>query len=281
MKWVRKLHVYTGFLMLPFLFIYGISALLYNHPTWFRFDEPETSSETWETRSPQFETLSRPELLERELKAAMAELGLDSVEPIPNVSPRLLGVYSYHADDGTELLQLAVTPRGLRVSFTRQDNSQQRYQLLQPIGREWMESGDSAALQMLVDEGALEENFARQSTPDLETEMRVNGQHKIVHYDFDRGSLSLSDPVDNSPGFRQFTQRLHTSFRYRDGDTRGNIWAAVVDFLCFSIFFWVISGLFLGWQSRERRRLLLVMLAGVTVFTTAILTWMYRGMAAS
>ena len=41
MRWIRTLHLYSGLFMLPWVFLYGFTALLFNHSTWFS----ETSQE--------------------------------------------------------------------------------------------------------------------------------------------------------------------------------------------------------------------------------------------
>jgi hypothetical protein len=45
---IRRAHLYAGLLMLPWVLLYGVTGLLFNHPTWFpdttilRFGPPET-----------------------------------------------------------------------------------------------------------------------------------------------------------------------------------------------------------------------------------------------
>ena len=41
MRWIRTLHLYSGLFMLPWVFLYGFTALLFNHSTWLS----ETSQE--------------------------------------------------------------------------------------------------------------------------------------------------------------------------------------------------------------------------------------------
>lgn len=35
MKWLRRIHLYSGLFMLPWVLLYGVTALLFNHPTSF------------------------------------------------------------------------------------------------------------------------------------------------------------------------------------------------------------------------------------------------------
>lgn len=35
MQWTRRLHLYTGLFLLPWVFLYGVTGVLFNHPTWF------------------------------------------------------------------------------------------------------------------------------------------------------------------------------------------------------------------------------------------------------
>lgn len=35
MQWTRRLHLYTGLFLLPWVFLYGVTGILFNHPTWF------------------------------------------------------------------------------------------------------------------------------------------------------------------------------------------------------------------------------------------------------
>ena len=34
MKWVRRTHMYTGLVLLPWVLMFGASGVLFNHPTW-------------------------------------------------------------------------------------------------------------------------------------------------------------------------------------------------------------------------------------------------------
>src|SRR5687768_13021395 len=35
MKLLRRVHLYSGLFMTPWVFLYGLTAMLFNHPTWF------------------------------------------------------------------------------------------------------------------------------------------------------------------------------------------------------------------------------------------------------
>ncbi|NLT72341.1 MAG: hypothetical protein GXX91_16830, partial [Verrucomicrobiaceae bacterium] len=71
MKWIRRVHLYTGLLLLPWVIFFGFSGMLFNHPDFgpreviARFDE-KTTGETG------FQRLN-PEVLAASLVAALNE----------------------------------------------------------------------------------------------------------------------------------------------------------------------------------------------------------------
>ena len=35
MKWIRRVHMYLGLFMMPFILLYAVTGFLFNHPNWF------------------------------------------------------------------------------------------------------------------------------------------------------------------------------------------------------------------------------------------------------
>jgi len=43
MKWMRRIHLYAGLLLLPWVLLYATTACIFNHPHWFRSNLPNAT----------------------------------------------------------------------------------------------------------------------------------------------------------------------------------------------------------------------------------------------
>lgn len=46
---IRRLHLYAGLLLLPWVVMFGVSSFVFNHPAWFAGTGPNASAVVWET----------------------------------------------------------------------------------------------------------------------------------------------------------------------------------------------------------------------------------------
>lgn len=69
-KWVLRVHLYLGLLCAPYLILFGVSSLNYNHP--FDFTKERTATRTWEKPV----TLPPVAANEKESEAVRDALGL-------------------------------------------------------------------------------------------------------------------------------------------------------------------------------------------------------------
>lgn len=74
MHQVRRLHLFLGLFLLPWVLLYGVSGFLFNHPTAFP-DQPTRTFGPEEVRGTPLEELPRPADMAEEVVAALNEKG--------------------------------------------------------------------------------------------------------------------------------------------------------------------------------------------------------------
>jgi hypothetical protein len=68
---IRRAHLYAGLLMLPWVLLYGITGLLFNHPTWFS-DQTIYGFDAEQMKGTALEKLATPEEIARSVVAAVS-----------------------------------------------------------------------------------------------------------------------------------------------------------------------------------------------------------------
>lgn len=108
--WIRRIHLFSGLFMLPWVLLYGFTALLFNHPTYMT--DSKTEVEHFRLNEAQMNSLPSAELLAKQAtESAQAQLS---------------------AEDSEQTIEIAENPNAL---FTRQvsgslENDEQRVSVI-------------------------------------------------------------------------------------------------------------------------------------------------------
>lgn len=79
--WIRRIHLFSGLFMLPWVLLYGFTALLFNHPTYMT--DSKTEIENFSLSSEQAALLPRAELLAKQaIASANKRLQAESSSPV-------------------------------------------------------------------------------------------------------------------------------------------------------------------------------------------------------
>jgi hypothetical protein len=68
---IRRAHLYAGLLMLPWVLLYGVTGILFNHPTWFS-DQTIYGFDAEQMKGTELERLVTPEEIARSVVAAVS-----------------------------------------------------------------------------------------------------------------------------------------------------------------------------------------------------------------
>ncbi len=308
---LRRAHLYAGLMMLPWVFLYGVTGLLFNHPTWFP-DRTLLNFGPDETAATPLADLPTAAELAAEVVAAV---GRDD-----GVTYRIVRANEARFEKGAMTAAVTANGRGFDVSFDptagagtvretvapaatvakpeappvkpNQTDRPQRPADLDVFsadgiaaGRfslERFQSGLPAVLDRL---GLGPATVGKTKLAPLTFFAEADGRVWKLSYDAAAATVS-GRPADavaagSELSTRRFLTRMHLTHGYpADGNRAKFLWAVVVDMMASVMIFWGASGIVMWWQLKRTRRLgAAVLLASAA--TAATLVPLMHGMIAA
>lgn len=270
----RRLHLYSGVLLFPWALLYGVTALLFNHPLLltrhatlhlqqedFVGTPLEKGNDPWEDAQAiiaavnQKRSESEPSSGKVVLNQDVAPTYLTGTLSLRARGPgkNYVSYYDVHSNSASVLLsetddEVQAAPfemRGLRIPNSLGD----RIRNTLPIA--------------LQEKGVEVDTIVLATGSTLRFQVQVDDKDWVADYQIQTGTLtgresSKSPLVDT----RQFLLGLHRSHSYSAGSFVQSLWAFWVDVMSLSLVFWGISGLFMWWQLKQQRRIGLAISAG-------------------
>ena len=265
MKFVRRLHMYFGLILFPFVLLYGITAMLFNHYSWF------SDTVILENSPTDLESVAMPSA-DKLADLLIADLKERSGIPLKRAEGGFTSYTSNMIVDvsrGDDRIRYRINPNDMSsivqiINIPSPDTSERIFP-----GR--LERREKERLRLLVDK--LEElsggkNGQIRRMPNVKFNVTVEDEEWVLTYDLRSGELAQRRPADLARPFslRSFLLRLHTSHGYPDGAGSRMVWAILVDLMAALMIFWGLSGLFMWWQMRPTRRSgILAVIAGLIV----------------
>lgn len=281
-KLVRRIHMYAGLVMLPWLLFFGVSGLLFNHPN--------VGEDVRAERVPSADLKSlspwQPHAVaEQVLKSLNAQAGLRSPGPYhldDSIEPTLAGstVLSARAGDRAYMLLVDLAhARGLlvtRMARPRSADASFPHLKLDVPGYALSEVERSAE-QLLRSRGKLA-NSSLQLHPKIGPELRfaaTDARGTRWHLTFDPRSGELSGrKADAFPnvGLSIILAKMHTTHHFPLNMGALWLWALFEDLLGLSMVVWSITGMIMWWKMRPTRIIGLISIAaalGIAAFVMA------------
>ncbi|MBK9385303.1 MAG: PepSY domain-containing protein [Planctomycetes bacterium] len=259
---IRRVHLYSGLALVPFVALYAVTAFLFNHPSAAAELELRTLSRAdleAHGRSP----LPPPLVLAEQLLAAAGESGwaLD-----PEGELRYRGRLALQGRDGEREHTLSFDEANGAALWTQRPRATrgepERRALELPAVREALASTTQAALHALRSAGEEPRDLRVRSAPVLELGLVAGGEKRRASYDLAKGELVVHPAgEERARSLRSFLLRLHTAHGYPAELGARTAWALLVDLMAAALVLWVASGLLMWWQMKLLRRAGLVALA--------------------
>lgn len=264
LKVVRRIHLYAGLIMLPWILLYGVSGLLFNHPN---LGEEVRSQRLAAPLMQELTGLSpwRPQQVASqvitELNAQAAggpryQLDLSYESQFSGV-----GLLNAPAPDGLHLLLVDVE-RGAGILATR--SARPRADAVPfdgarvPLSEYSMQAIEAGA-QGLLASRELQAQEELRAHPKIAPLLRFRmtddaGTAYNVTYHVGSGELSGRRASEWSPiGATQLLTTLHTTHHFTSTIGPLWFWALFQDLLGLTMAFWAISGMFMWWQMKPTR----------------------------
>lgn len=263
---VRRTHLYLGLVLLPFVALYGATALLFNHSSWLRPVEERALDRD-------VIASSRLAALTSDATAAARALAPLGVEPR---GARWEGAWSFESrvDGRIERFDVDALARGGRVRAWDDDPT-----FTTPLAARvapdtlpgWSDPMTAAA-EIAPALGLRAESLAQKRAPRLVFAFDHDGRTLLARFDPANGSLRVSpagerDVVD-------FLQTLHVAHGSPGFVDARWWWSWIVDAMGVAMLVWAATGLWLWWSIRSVRRTGVVALVLAGAITVALVAGM-------
>ncbi len=265
MKFVRRVHLYSGLFMFPWVMLYGVTALFFNHPQEFNGGSVANFS-SQEYADTSLANLPTPDGTAEQVVAALNSSGEDESPRVQLTSARSAQytsnmTFTVHADSVEHTVVInPVTGDG----FVRSNPVEAEPEAPpNPLGSLRRVEIDQTALNTAQDAipellGKLnlasgEVSTGRRSAS-LSFSAEVDGEPCIMTYNLGNGFVSAVPEDERSTmETKQFLQRLHLSRGYPPHWNVRWLWGFLVDAMFVSMVFWGVSGVFMWWQIKRTR----------------------------
>ncbi|MEM7475984.1 MAG: hypothetical protein AAF483_13405 [Planctomycetota bacterium] len=296
MMMIRRIHLYSGLFMFPWVLLYGFTGWFFNHPSYFSGDEIQ-SFRSSEVAEGALAELPDPQILAeqvvQEINQDSETTGGPKIELTNRRNPyfdRYL-FFSVRTEDQSHRIEIhPVTGDGtIRTTMidpeeddeSDSEDESKRNPLVDVDKIEVEDNTYSIANEqiprLLTDLGLSSgEPSAGRSSPSLIFFADIDGIPCKVSYSTGSGSINaLADEAPRSEmSAKSFSQRLHLSRGYAPSAGTRTWWAISVDAMFLSMVFWGISGIFMWWQLKRTRKIGFAVLAASALCAT----WLVFGM---
>lgn len=265
---VRRVHLYSGIFLVPWVLLYGFTAFLFNHPTVMTERERAILGAD-ELAGTSFDGVDADALAAAVVDALRAETGGDEGGPTfaslsaptdatftrtlrLQASPEGEGVHSLSVELNSQTASLFHTPPSADdASFEREDfaidlgDDDPRGAWRDDAARVFADLRGSAATGSAV---------RLRSGPTVAFDVEVDGVPYRAHYDVGREELS-AEPLAAASTMpaRSFLLRLHLAHVFPSHVDARWVWSVIVDLMALSMVTWGTSGLLMWWQIRRTR----------------------------
>ena len=273
-KLVRRAHMYTGLLLLPWVILFGLSGMFFNHGR--QFGPMQTVAQWTPDQVAAAHGFSPADArsLAEELVADLNNSADGERFVLPDDhAPTLEGTYSYQANSERGRLQVSISSnRGeahiLQLPGGKPHDSPPFARPSAEVASFDAGSAEQLAAALLAEadvqtSGPLEASSRGFAELRLQVETPRDGRRWNVVYKLLDGSLSgraVDEVADND--FYSVVTRLHKTHHYPDRRGARWVWTAFADATGITMVFWGLSGLIMWWQMKPTR---VVGIAGLSV----------------
>lgn len=291
-KIVRRTHLYAGLFLAPWVAMYGVSGLIFNHGNWFAPRDCDAASKPvtieWTIDATALPQWPEPDALASKVLKALNALGKDvqgAVEyRLPaEGKPRFQGGVSLQGkEDAGDSVFLSFDRQGGkgRTSYSPPERPEEQVKL-ETNEAEFLNATKDAILaaagkfdpKLSTTQWSGDGDFPRLTFP-----VEHGSERHLATYDLRNGLVSLS-PEARSMRAPDFLTSLHVSHGYppdmKSGKLR-TVRAVFVDAMALLMCFWALSGIVMWLQNKQLRLSGLMVTLASFLSTAFIWIAMYR-----
>ena len=265
-KLTRRLHLYFGLILVPFVLLYGVTAILFNHQTWFSASTTEAADASLFSGI----TFQDPEAIADAITKELDEQSEFTIERVEGDAPTFKGDMIVDLSRETERLRYRVNPKNMYATLQRTPLEEDE-EVPDAIENDSITPTETDAIDELV--AVMEEQHEHaksrvRSIPDIEFRVLADGEDVTLTCDLQSGKITQRRTLEPRMDFnlRSFLLRLHKSRGYPSEAGTRTGWAIIVDVTGALMIFWGLSGIIMWWQMKPlRNNGLLTMVLGIVL----------------
>jgi len=281
MHWLRRIHLYTGLLLIPWALLYGVTGFLFNHPEAFSDQPAGQLFGSAEIQDTPLANLPAP----AELAAAVVERLKAQHPDCRLVRPEQAGyrgdnlVASARSDGAahTVFVSLSSGTGSIRSRPGEGAKAEAPFATRKlTLDRSLPQLVQEALPTILERKGLKCSDVTILGAPDLTFFMEKDDQQWRVSYNWQRGTVTGQPAGVGVEPFstRRYLLRLHLARGYPAKTNARWFWAVAVDVMAGAMVLWALWGLFMWWQIKAVR-----ILGALTILLSlALATWLALGM---
>jgi hypothetical protein len=248
----RKVHMYAGLVMIPYIFIFGLSGLLFNHPTWLINRNSETftlnEAQSFNNMFPNLEELAisvkdslvdKGELFDWE----MTDVGYDNLMVLRNIND--VEDYRVEIDIPSSRTEIMNLPDFVDNTTVSRGN----------IKFDGLVSVNDLLGNMeniLRTKNLVPGKSRVQRIPNLKFKLSNGSNNYSVQYNLTNGNYRVINLDNREFKMNYFLVNLHQIHGYpTKGFSIEWVWVFFADCLAFLLIIWAISG-FIMWYKMKR-----------------------------
>lgn len=273
---LRRLHLYAGLLMLPWVLLYGVTGAMFNHQGLFPNAEFQSVSDDAVAEAmaefPDARTLAKQVVATLQQQAGGVTIEL-AAEPNAEFTGDI--AFEQNGDKGRDVVYLDPVQRTAEIGWYDPNEEQTEAMLTDvrniQLSPNPQQAARSAAAAAMKASGRYPDQDPRPfGWTKLNFLANVDDQPVRITYVLKDGHVDVSkfDGNDGMP-LRHFLLRLHTSHGQPPHWNGRMFWSLAVDTMAVAMVLWAISGLLMWWQIKRTRvvgAFLLIISAGTATF---------------
>ena len=262
----RRIHLYTGLFMIPYIFIFGLSGFLFNHPTaLINRTSQSFELDNGESFAPLFPNINA---LASSVTDSLISEGLISSPEIKDIrysntmilrNLNDIADYRINADIPSSKVQLMTLPDFAENTFITRGN----YSFPSTINSNELLM---KAERLLISKGINPGASRVQRIPNLVFDLSNSDKNYRVSYDLTNGNYRVDDLNKRKFKINYLFTNLHEQHGYPvAGFSIRWLWVFFADTLAILMIVWAISGLIM-WFQMKRLFAIGTLLLGISVF---------------
>jgi hypothetical protein len=275
---IRRIHLYSGLMLLPWVLLYGVTGAMFNHQELFPEPTIQAVPASVLDNSPMTKFPSPQQFAEQVVKSLQAASNGATITLVDDHRAEFTNnmMFELHESGNRYVVHIDPVSRASKV-FNIPHNEEQPEALLKNVHNISLSPNPLEAARSSVASVLKAADVDTQQNPHpfgwtkLNFLASVNGEPARVTYVLKDGHVDVTR-FEGQDGMtpRHFLLRLHTSHGQSPHWNGRSIWSLFVDAMAIAMVTWALSGLLMWWQIK-RTRLIGAGLIAISLIMAAVM----------